>query len=53
MLRDAGCPEIYISKRLGHANINTTVQIYTNHLTDTIKDIGNEKLLNLYNNNIH
>ena len=48
MLRDAGCPEIYISNRLGHAKIETTVQVYTNHLTDVVKESGNNILSNLF-----
>ena len=48
MLRDAGCPEIYIANRLGHARIETTVQIYTNHLTDSMKNLGNEALSKLF-----
>lgn len=48
MLRDAGCPEIYIANRLGHSKIETTVQVYTNHLTNAIKDSGNNVLSNLY-----
>jgi integrase len=48
MLRDAGCPEIYISNRLGHTKIETTIQIYTNHLTKAVKAMGNNALSNLF-----
>lgn len=48
MLRDAGCPEIYIANRLGHSKIETTVQVYTNHLTDMIKQKGDDTISSLF-----
>lgn len=48
MLRDNGAPDIYIQRRLGHAKVETTTQIYTNHLTDAARQQGNSVLQNMY-----
>lgn len=48
MLRDAGCPEIYIAKRIGHKKVETTVQVYMNHLTDSVLDKGNSILKQMF-----
>lgn len=48
MLLENGADFVYIQRRLGHKNLKTTMEIYTNHLTDIIKERGNITLNNLY-----
>lgn len=48
MLLENGADFIYIQRRLGHKDLKTTMEIYTNHLTDKIKERGNVALNNLY-----
>lgn len=48
MLLENGADFIYIQRRLGHKDLKTTRDIYTNHLTDIIKERGNITLNNLY-----
>lgn len=48
MLRANGAPDIYVSKRLGHKKIDTTLNIYSNHLTDAVKEQGNAILFNMF-----
>lgn len=48
MLRENGADFIYIQKRLGHKDLKTTILIYTNHLTDTIKENGDVALNNIF-----
>ena len=40
---------VYIQKRLGHKDISVTMNIYTNHITEKIKENNNEKLNNMFN----
>lgn len=47
-LRDMGCPEAYIQNRLGHAKIDTTINIYTNHFTSELKKQGDSYINSLY-----
>lgn len=47
-LLESGAPMIYIQNRLGHAKIETTEQVYTNHLTDVFVAIGDEALNNAF-----
>ena len=48
MLRENGADFVYIQKRLGHKDLKTTILIYTNHLTDTIKENGDIALNNIF-----
>lgn len=48
MLLENGADFVYIQRRLGHKDLKTTMEIYTNHLTDKIKERGNVALNNLY-----
>lgn len=48
MLRENGADFVYIKERLGHKNLQTTIEIYTNHLTETIKEVGNIALNDMY-----
>lgn len=48
MLREHGLPDVYIQKRLGHKKIDTTINVYANHLSDTIIQQGIEQLNHLY-----
>lgn len=48
MLLEKGAPKVYIQRRLGHVKIETTEQIYTNHLTDTIIEQGVTALNGIY-----
>lgn len=48
MLLENGADFVYIQRRLGHKDLKTTMEIYTNHLTDIIKERGNITLNNLY-----
>jgi integrase len=48
MLSENGAPLVYIQKRLGHKNIDVTTQVYTNHLTDKLKEQGNDVMKNLF-----
>lgn len=49
MLLENGAPMIYIKNRLGHVKVETTEQVYTNHLTDSLKSQGNETLNTMFN----
>lgn len=49
MLSECGAPMVYIQKRLGHAKADMTTNIYTNHLTSSIKMQGNAILTHIYN----
>ncbi|WP_244527759.1 tyrosine-type recombinase/integrase [Virgibacillus chiguensis] len=49
MLAEAGVDIITIMKRVGHEDIDTTMQIYT-HVTDKMKKDATEKISNLYGN---
>ncbi len=44
MLSEQGAPLQYIQKRLGHKKEKVTTEVYTNHLTDAIKQQGNNIL---------
>lgn len=48
MLRENGADFVYIQKRLGHKDLKTTILIYTNHLTDTIKENGDVALNSIF-----
>lgn len=48
MLRESGADFVYIQRRLGHKNLQVTIEIYTNHLTDSIKEKGNIALNDIY-----
>lgn len=48
MLIENGADMIYVQRRLGHVNQLTTANIYTNHLTDTIRERGKILLNNIY-----
>lgn len=48
MLLENGADLVYIQRRLGHKDLKTTMEVYTNHLTDIIKERGNVTLNNLY-----
>lgn len=48
MLLEQGAPLVYIQRRLGHAAIDVTANIYTNHLTDEIRRQGNRTLNGLF-----
>ena len=48
MLLENGADFVYIQRRLGHKDLKTTMEIYTNHLTDIIKEHGNNILNTLY-----
>lgn len=48
MLSENGADYVYIQRRLGHKDLKTTMEIYTNHLTDTIKEKGVTTLNSLY-----
>ena len=48
MLRDNGADFVYIKNRLGHKNLETTIRIYTDHLTDISKTQGEIALNNIY-----
>ena len=39
---------MYIKERLGHKNLQTTIEIYTNHYTNTINKNGNIILNNAF-----
>lgn len=45
MLMENGLDMVYIQHRLGHKDISMTMNIYTNHITDKIKD-NNTAILN-------
>lgn len=40
MLMENGAPPVYIQRRLGHKKLDVTLNIYANHLTDTVKSQG-------------
>ena len=48
MLRESSADFVYIQRRLGHKNLQVTIEIYTNHLTDSIKEKGNIALNDIY-----
>lgn len=48
MLMENDADMIYIQRRLGHKNMNVTMNIYTNHLTEIIKDRNTNKLNNIF-----
>lgn len=48
LLRESGADFVYIQRRLGHKNLQVTIEIYTNHLTDSIKEKGNIALNDIY-----
>ena len=48
VLMEHGAQLVYIQRRLGHANIKMTQNIYTNHLTDEIRFQGDSVLDTIY-----
>lgn len=48
MLMENGAPLVYIQKRLGHKKLDMTMNVYTNHLTDTVKSTGISVLNRIY-----
>lgn len=48
MLKDSGAPPIYIQHRLGHKNVDVTLNVYANHLTPTAIQEGTAVLQQLY-----
>lgn len=48
MLIEKGAPPIYTQQRLGHKNLDTTLNIYTNHMTDAFREQGNNVLNNMF-----
>ena len=48
MLRESSADFVYIQRRLGHKNLQVTIEIYTNHLTDSIKEKVNIALIDIY-----
>lgn len=48
MLIEKGAPPIYTKNRLGHKNLDTTLNIYANHMTDAFKEQGNNVLNNMF-----
>ena len=39
---------LYIQRRLGHKDLGTTIRVYTNHLTDSMKEKGIETLSGMF-----
>lgn len=48
MLMENGLDMVYIQHRLGHKDISMTMNIYTNHITDKIKNNNISILNNLF-----
>lgn len=48
MLVEQGADIIYVQRRLGHKNVKVTLEIYTNHVTKTIKSRNSELLNTMY-----
>lgn len=48
MLRENGAEFVYIQRRLGHKDLGTTIRVYTNHLTDSMKEKGIETLSSMF-----
>lgn len=48
MLMENGADMVYIQKRLGHKDISVTMNIYTNHITEKIKENNSEKLNKMF-----
>lgn len=48
MLIENGAPPVYVQNRLGHKNLDTTMNIYANHMTEAFKQQGNSILNNMY-----
>ena len=48
MLRENGAEFVYIQRRLGHKDLGTTIRVYTNHLTDSMKEKGIETLGSMF-----
>lgn len=48
ILMENGVDMVYIQHRLGHKDISVTMNIYTNHITDKIKDNNNNILNRIY-----
>lgn len=49
MLRNSGTPDIYIQKRLGHAKIDITINVYASRMTEMVKKAGQDKVDELFN----
>lgn len=48
MLIENGVPPVYVQNRLGHKNLDTTMNIYANHMTEAFKQQGNTILNKMY-----
>ena len=48
MLMENGADMVYIQKRLGHKDLSVTMNIYTNHITEKIKDRNTQTLNNMF-----
>lgn len=48
MLYEKGAPMVYIKNRLGHVKIETTEEVYTNHLTPALKEQGRSTLKEIF-----
>lgn len=48
MLMENGADMVYIQHRLGHKDIKVTMNIYTNHITEKIKNKNSKTLNNMY-----
>ena len=48
MLRENGAEFVYIQRRLGHKDLSSTIRIYTNHLTESMKEKGELAINNMF-----
>lgn len=48
MLMENGAPPFYIQRRLGHKTLDVTLNVYANHLTETVKTQGVSILNSIY-----
>jgi integrase len=48
MLKENGAQDVYIQHRLGHAKVEVTTQVYTNHLTRKMEEDGDNLLRSIY-----
>lgn len=48
MLMENGVDMIYIQKRLGHKDMSVTMNIYTNHMTDKIRENNSKRLNDIF-----
>lgn len=48
MLIENGADMIYVQRRLGHKDIQITMNVYANHITEKIRDRNTDKLNNMF-----